>query len=251
MATNKFLPMATGAGANVITDDVWSGLASRSTGFQAGTAASAQLNKAWRQSSIIAAMIGQFIVDNASVDANDSQTITTIKTNFESALDAIIASSLAGIDLSGYVTSTALTAALANYLLKSGGTMTGPLTLSGAPTNTLHAATKGYTDAQFLGGANAGTLKLPGGAMLQWVRTSAAAMSSDGEQRSVTWYTSFTTSCLSAWVSKYNSSATSASDWWVEVKSYTTTGATAVLQGTQDNGGYLAAAGLLVFGIGY
>jgi hypothetical protein len=196
-------------------------------------------------------MIGQFIADNAGADANDSQAVSTIKTNFEAALGAIIDSALSGIDLSGYVTSSALTTSLANYLLKSGGTMTGALTLSGAPTSSLHAATKGYADAQFLGDASAGTLKFPGGAMLQWVRTSAAAMSSDGEQRSVTWYTSFTTSCLSAWVSKYNSSATPASDWWVEVKSYTTTGATAVLQGTQDSGGYLAAAGLLVFGIGY
>jgi len=34
-----------------------------------------------------------------------------------------------------------------DVLLKSGGTMTGALTLSGAPTQTLHAATKGYVDS--------------------------------------------------------------------------------------------------------
>lgn len=35
---------------------------------------------------------------------------------------------------------------IADYLLKSGGTMTGALTLSGAPTENLHAATKAYVD---------------------------------------------------------------------------------------------------------
>lgn len=36
--------------------------------------------------------------------------------------------------------------ALDNYLPKSGGTMTGALTLKGAPTADLHAATKKYVD---------------------------------------------------------------------------------------------------------
>lgn len=39
-----------------------------------------------------------------------------------------------------------LVAAAANYLARSGGTMTGLLTLSGAPTSALHAATKAYVD---------------------------------------------------------------------------------------------------------
>ncbi|SCM73340.1 hypothetical protein KL86PLE_110028 [uncultured Pleomorphomonas sp.] len=40
----------------------------------------------------------------------------------------------------------AATPSLAAYLLKAGGTMTGLLTLSGAPTANLHAATKAYVD---------------------------------------------------------------------------------------------------------
>jgi hypothetical protein len=42
---------------------------------------------------------------------------------------------------------TTLTTALGTKLNLSGGTMTGALTLSGAPTATLHAATKGYVDS--------------------------------------------------------------------------------------------------------
>ena len=46
---------------------------------------------------------------------------------------------------------------LANYLLKAGGTMTGPLTLSGAPTEDLHASSKKYAD-DLAFTANAGIL---------------------------------------------------------------------------------------------
>lgn len=45
------------------------------------------------------------------------------------------------------VVTYALASALTAYLLKAGGTLAGPLTLAGAPTSALHAATKAYVDA--------------------------------------------------------------------------------------------------------
>ena len=48
--------------------------------------------------------------------------------------------------LDNYTTTTALTTALAGKLSLTGGTMTGAITLSGAPSDPLHAATKGYVD---------------------------------------------------------------------------------------------------------
>lgn len=42
---------------------------------------------------------------------------------------------------------TTMTNALAARLLLAGGTMTGALTLAGAPTSNLHAATKAYVDS--------------------------------------------------------------------------------------------------------
>lgn len=45
----------------------------------------------------------------------------------------------------------ALASALASYLSKAGGTLTGPLTLAGVPTSALHAATKKYVDDLFAG----------------------------------------------------------------------------------------------------
>ena len=67
------------------------------------------------------------------------------------------------------------------YVAKSGGTMTGLLTLSGDPTNNNHAATKAYVDSKavdpFTGVGrqllqNNGYQKLPGGLILQWGRAS-------------------------------------------------------------------------------
>lgn len=55
------------------------------------------------------------------------------------------AANVKGLGDSHY-TKTELDTKLGNYLPKSGGTMTGALTLNGAPTANLHAATKKYTD---------------------------------------------------------------------------------------------------------
>jgi hypothetical protein len=53
------------------------------------------------------------------------------------------------------------------YVARTGGTMTGPLTLSGSPTTALGAANKGYVDTNFLaltGGTLTGALSLPSAA---------------------------------------------------------------------------------------
>lgn len=88
MATNDFLVFGGGAGANVITQVTYSGLASRSSGFQSGVAQSAQLNKVWRQSSIMAAVLGQFISDLTGQDALDDGTTTTLLANLKAAISA-------------------------------------------------------------------------------------------------------------------------------------------------------------------
>ncbi len=49
------------------------------------------------------------------------------------------------------VGASTLASQLSSYLLLSGGTMTGAITLSGAPTQSLHAATKAYVDQQVSG----------------------------------------------------------------------------------------------------
>ena len=50
MAKNDFKPFATGAGANVMSQADWEALPALLSGFTAGKASSAQVNKAIRQS---------------------------------------------------------------------------------------------------------------------------------------------------------------------------------------------------------
>lgn len=86
MATNDFLPFATGAGSNVISQASYAALAAQQTGFQAGVANSAQLNKVWRQSSIMAAVLAQFSVDLTGQNAVDDGTLATLLANLKSAI---------------------------------------------------------------------------------------------------------------------------------------------------------------------
>lgn len=87
MATNDFLPFAGGAGANVLTQAAYVAQAAlRSNGFSAGTAQSAQLNKVWRQSSIMAAALAQMISDNTGADVLDDGTTATILANLKNAV---------------------------------------------------------------------------------------------------------------------------------------------------------------------
>lgn len=88
MATIDFLPFATGSGANVMSQAEWAALTQRLSGFQSGVAQSAQLNKAWRQSSIMAAVIAQFISDITGQDVIDDGTTASILANLKSAVSA-------------------------------------------------------------------------------------------------------------------------------------------------------------------
>ncbi|MNO26512.1 hypothetical protein D3C76_163660 [compost metagenome] len=85
---NDFLPFAGAGGANVMTQAAYAGLAARTAGFSSGTAQSAQLNKVWRQSSIIAAAVAQAISDLTGLDSIDDGTTATIVANLKKAISA-------------------------------------------------------------------------------------------------------------------------------------------------------------------
>ncbi|MCA8480254.1 hypothetical protein LGN35_20125 [Burkholderia multivorans] len=114
MATqNDFLPFATGPGANVMAQADYEALEALLTGFQSGTAQSAQLNKVWRQSSIMAAVLGQFIVDLTGQDAVDDGTTATLLANLKMAVQAQSTAVVGQVrNLSMFVTTAASTATL-------------------------------------------------------------------------------------------------------------------------------------------
>lgn len=91
MATNDFQVFAGAGGANVLSQAAYLALAAKASGFSSGLAASAQVNKVLRQGSIMSAMIGQFIVDNApsAPNATDDGTTATLEANFLAAVQAV------------------------------------------------------------------------------------------------------------------------------------------------------------------
>ncbi|GAC1042245.1 hypothetical protein [Rhizobium sp. No.120] len=83
MTTNQYLPFGTAGGANVLSPADYAALAARLAGFSAGVAQSEELNTVWRQASVIAAMIGQFVGDIGGFDALDDGSVANIQTSFE------------------------------------------------------------------------------------------------------------------------------------------------------------------------
>lgn len=88
MPTNDFLPFGNAVGANVMAQSDYLALAARSNGFSSGTANSMQLNKTWRQASIMASMLAQFIVDQSGQNAVDDGTTATLEANLLTAIRA-------------------------------------------------------------------------------------------------------------------------------------------------------------------
>ncbi|EBR0460129.1 hypothetical protein ZX32_000722 [Salmonella enterica subsp. enterica] len=71
MAKNDFKPFATGKGANVTPQPDWEALPALLSGFTAGKASSAQVNKALRQASFIAAALAQYTASKSGQDVLD------------------------------------------------------------------------------------------------------------------------------------------------------------------------------------
>ena len=136
---NDFLPFATGGGANVLTQSQYAALSAIATGYQSGVAQSAALNKTWRQSSIMAAVLAQLINNNAGQPAVDDGTTATLLANLTTAISVIARQNPVLTDTgtaNAYVVSNA--AALTAYPTVSGltidvsitNTNTGPSTLN-------------------------------------------------------------------------------------------------------------------------
>lgn len=71
MTTNNFKPFATAANANVMSQTDWEALPALLSGFISGPAKSAQVNKAIRQASFIAAALAQYTANKSGLDVLD------------------------------------------------------------------------------------------------------------------------------------------------------------------------------------
>ena len=103
MAKNDFKPFATAANANVTAQADWETLPALLSGFMAGKASSAQVNKAIRQASFIAAALAQYTANKSGQDVLDNGDLNGFITKMAAAfgqdfqaLDATL-SALAGL----------------------------------------------------------------------------------------------------------------------------------------------------------
>ncbi|MFP1847049.1 glycine-rich domain-containing protein [Lonsdalea quercina] len=104
MATNNFKPFAINAGANVTSQADWEALPALSNGFQSGKASSAQVNKALRQGTFMAAALGQFVSDALSEDVLDDGDLPSFVSNLVSALKGSLSGRIASVNF--YTAST-------------------------------------------------------------------------------------------------------------------------------------------------
>lgn len=86
MANNNFKPFGIGNGANVTNQADYEALAALLSGFTAGKASSAQVNKALRQGTVMASVLAQFIANTTALDVLDNGDTDTLLTNFLAAL---------------------------------------------------------------------------------------------------------------------------------------------------------------------
>ncbi|EDR4055454.1 hypothetical protein GTA84_001634 [Salmonella enterica] len=85
MAINNFKPFATAANANVMAQADWEALPALLSGFMAGKASSAQVNKAIRQASFIAAALAQYTANKSGLDILDDGDLNGFITKMSSA----------------------------------------------------------------------------------------------------------------------------------------------------------------------
>jgi len=86
MAKNEFQPFAIGEYANVISQSEYESLPAVGAGFTSGIAKSEQLNKVWRQSSVMASVIGDFIANNSGDDVLDDGDVNKLLLSLTKAL---------------------------------------------------------------------------------------------------------------------------------------------------------------------
>jgi len=101
-----YLPIATAGGANVDSQADFVGSGYQTLGFQAGLAQSKQLNKAWRQSSMMAAALANFISEVLGINVLDDGNISALITNLT---NAILAAGLIGVNSTPITVNAAVT----------------------------------------------------------------------------------------------------------------------------------------------
>jgi hypothetical protein len=155
---NDFLPFAVGSGANVLSQSAYAALtAIIQNGYQSGIANSSQMNKTWRQSSIMASVLAQFIVQQTGQPAIDDGTTATLLENLTAAVGAqSVVPVGAARNLSMNVTTASATATMTAEEIVVGSALGGLKYTLASFNKTINLATTGA------GGMDTGTAPVSG-----------------------------------------------------------------------------------------
>lgn len=127
MPTNEYLPIANNGGANVVSQaDYLTAVTAGGTledGYLTGVAKSPQMNKTWRQSSVVSSAIGKLIVDVLSVNAPDDGDVAALKTLIYNAIAAVAAASVGTGFTTGDAKLTLKTTADSGWVMSNDGTI--------------------------------------------------------------------------------------------------------------------------------
>lgn len=146
MATNNFKPFGIGAGANVTSQSDYEALAALLTGFQSGKASSAQINKALRQSTVMASILAQFISDSAGVDVLDNGNTAQILANLKTGVTALTPGRLINVQsftAGGQYTPSAGMKFILAHMIGGGGAAGGTPATSSSQTGGVAAGNSG------------------------------------------------------------------------------------------------------------
>lgn len=91
MPTVDYLPVAAAGGANVESQADFAGSGHQVDGFTSGIALAEQLNKCWRQSSMVSAAIANFISQQLGIDVLDDGNLTALIAELTEAVEAAAA----------------------------------------------------------------------------------------------------------------------------------------------------------------
>jgi hypothetical protein len=96
MPQNDFLPFGLDVDANVLSQAEYAALAARTGGFSSGKAASAELNKVWRQSAFMTAALAKAVYDTLGVDVLDDGDLPSMAALIDDYVNDLIAAAGGG-----------------------------------------------------------------------------------------------------------------------------------------------------------
>jgi len=155
MATNDFLTIAGGGGAFVETQATFAADSSvLANGFPAGILTKEKLNKAIRQSSIMSAVLAQFIADISGANSVDDGTTATLLANLKKSTQSTVAGSILNLLMSVTAASASATLTADEIILETA--LGGSVKKLSSFNKTINLATTGA------GGMDTGTAPVSG-----------------------------------------------------------------------------------------